>query len=156
MSTDFAQIARFQQSLLEDHLMNAKHNLHHAHVAEWAARFSNQKTSGLIVRQWCDQNHLSIHKYNYWKRLLNEEVVDQMLPDIVPLPVTSALVPPDHAPLQCAQPEPIVPARAIRANYENRTNRTNVKFCVDGVSLEVEPSINEDFLRVQIRAVHCA
>ena len=136
--------------------MNARQKLHHAQLTEWAARFSDQKASGLTVRQWCDQNHLSIHKYNYWKRLLKEEVVDQMLPDIVPLPVTSALAPPDSAPLQCAQPEPVVPDRAVRANCANRTNRANVKFCVDGVSLEVEPSINEDFLRILIRAVHYA
>ena len=136
--------------------MNAKQKLHQAHLAEWTVRFSDQRASGLTVRQWCDQNHVSIHKYNYWKHQLKEEVVDQMLPDIVPLPATNAFVPPDPAPLQCSQPEPVVPDRAIRANCANRTNRANVKFCVDGVSLEVEPSINEDFLRVLIRAVHYA
>ena len=91
MSNDFAQITRFQQSLREDHLMNAKQKLHQAHLAEWTARFSDQRASGLTVRQWCDQNHVSIHKYNYWKHQLKEEVVDQMLPDIVPLAVTTPL-----------------------------------------------------------------
>ena len=71
--------------------MNAKQKLHQAHLAEWTVRFSDQRASGLTVRQWCDQNHVSIHKYNYWKHQLKEEVVDQMLPDIVPLAVTTPL-----------------------------------------------------------------
>ena len=127
--------------------MNVKQKLHQAHLAEWAARFSDQKASGLTVRQWCDQNHVSIHKYNYWKHQLKEEVVDQMLPDIVPLAVTTPLSVTEPALPQNTQSDQAVPDRAIRAN---------VKLRVDGVSLEVEPSINEDFLRVLIRAVHYA
>ena len=95
-------------------------------------------------------------KYNYWKHQLKEEVVDQMLPDIVPLAVTTPLSVTEPALPQNTQSDQAVPDRAIRANCANRTNRANVKFCVDGVSLEVEPSINEDFLRVLIRAVHYA
>jgi hypothetical protein len=136
--------------------MNAKQKFHQAHLAEWTARFSDQRASGLTVRQWCDQNHVSIHKYNYWKHQLKEEVVDQMLPDIVPLPVPAPLSAPDHTIPQDSQSAQIVHDRPVRANCGNRTNRANVKFCVDGVSLEVEPSINEDFLRVLIRAVHYA
>ena len=127
--------------------MNAKQKLHQAHLAEWTARFSDQRASGLTVRQWCDQNHVSIHKYNYWKHQLKEEVVDQMLPDIVPLAVTTPLSVTEPALPQNTQSDQAVPDRAIRVN---------VRFCVDGVSLEVEPSINEDFLRVLIRAVHYA
>ena len=71
--------------------MNAKQKLHQIHLQEWTVRFAEQKASGLTVRQWCEQNHLSFHTYNYWKHLLKEEVVDQALPDIVPitLPVLS-------------------------------------------------------------------
>ena len=65
--------------------MNARQKLHHVHLQEWSIRFANQKVSGLTVRQWCEQNSLSFHTYNYWKHLLKEEVVDQPLPDIVPL-----------------------------------------------------------------------
>ncbi len=79
--------------------------LHQAHLTEWAARFSEQKASGLTVRQWCNQNHVSIHKYNYWKYLLKEEVVDQMLPDIVSLPVPAPLPAPDPVLPQNVQPD---------------------------------------------------
>lgn len=55
--------------------MNAKQKLHQVHLQEWAIRFADQKASGLTVRQWCEQNKLSFHTYNYWKHLLKEEVV---------------------------------------------------------------------------------
>ena len=67
--------------------MNAKQKLHQIHLQEWTVRFADQKASGLTVRQWCEQNNLSFHTYNYWKHLLKEEVVDQALSDIVPLSV---------------------------------------------------------------------
>ena len=70
--------------------MNAKQKLHQAHLQEWATRFADQKASGLTVKQWCEQNHFSIHTYNYWKHLLKEEVIDQLLPDIVPVTVPVA------------------------------------------------------------------
>lgn len=127
---------------MEVYLMTAKQKLHQAHLREWAARFSDQKSSGLTVRQWCEQNQVSIHKYNYWKHILKEEVVDQMLPDIVPVsfPVPSA---PNHA---------VRTNRAIRANSAN----SNVKLCIDGVSVEIDPAVPEDFLRTLVRAVHYA
>ena len=129
--------------------MNAKQKLHQACLTEWAARFADQKASGLTVRQWCDQHQLSIHKYNYWKHQLKEEVIDQLLPDIVPLSA------PDPA-----SPEPALsgitsPNHPIRTNRANRAN-SNVRLCVDGVALEVDSSIPEDFLRTLIRAVHYA
>lgn len=65
--------------------MNAKQKLHQIYLQEWTARFADQRVSGLTVRQWYKQNNLSFHTYNYWKPLLKEEVVDQALPDIVPL-----------------------------------------------------------------------
>ena len=65
--------------------MNARQKLHQIHLQEWTVRFADQKASGLTVRQWCEQNNLSFHTYNYWKHLLKEEVVDQTMPDIVPL-----------------------------------------------------------------------
>ena len=50
------------------------------------------------------------------------------------------------APLQYAQPEPIVPDRTIRANRAIRTNRSYIMLCVNVVSLK--PSINEVFLLI--------
>lgn len=65
--------------------MNTRQKLYQAQLQEWAIRFADQKVSRLTVRQWCKQNNLSFHTYNYWKHLLKEEALDQTLTDIVPL-----------------------------------------------------------------------
>ena len=65
--------------------MNARTKIHQLHLNEWITRFSEQKASGLTVKQWCEQKHLSIHAYNYWKHLVKEDLSRQVLPDIVPL-----------------------------------------------------------------------
>lgn len=145
--------------------MNAKQKLHQAHLIEWAARFSDQKASGLTVYQWCEQNKVSVHKYHYWKHLLKEEVVDQMLPDIVPLSVPSTYPPSD--PPASLEPQPDRTSCTTRASYTTPTNNTtcanrancttpNIRFCLDGVSIELDPSVPEEFLRTLVRAVHYA
>ena len=101
--------------------MNAKQKLHQIHLQEWTVRFADQKASGLTVRQWCEQNNLSFHTYNYWKHLLKEEVVDQALPDIVPLSLP-ALSNSDSS-LETTVPE----IRSIRANRAIRSNGSNIK-----------------------------
>ena len=110
--------------------MNAKQKLHQVHLQEWAIRFADQKASGLTVRQWCEQNKLSFHTYNYWKHLLKEEVVDQSLPDIVPLslPVLSG------SDSSSGTTAPAFPS--IRAIRSIRSNNSNVKMLINGVSIE--------------------
>lgn len=56
--------------------MNNKQKLHQLHLNEWAARFADQKSSGLTVRQWCEQNNYTIHTYNYWKHRLKDELAN--------------------------------------------------------------------------------
>ena len=99
--------------------MNARQKLHQVHLQEWTVRFADQKASGLTVRQWCEQNNLSFHTYNYWKHLLKEEVVDQVLPDIVPLslPVLS-----DSG----SSLETTAPAYSFHS-CDDRSNNSNVK-----------------------------
>ena len=73
--------------------MNSHQKLHQVRLNEWASLFADQKASGLTVRDWCAQNNLSIHKYNYWKHQLKESITDQFLPDIAPLslPITNSV-----------------------------------------------------------------
>ena len=101
--------------------MNAKQKLHQIHLQEWTVRFAEQKASGLTVRQWCEQNHLSFHTYNYWKHLLKEEVVDQALPDIVP--ITLPVLSDSDTSLETSKTE----VRSIRANRAIRSNGTNFR-----------------------------
>ena len=124
--------------------MNAKQKLHQVHLQGWAIRFADQKASGLTVRQWCEQNSLSFHTYNYWKHLLKEEVVDQSLLDIVPLslPVLSG------SDSSSGTTAPAFPS--IRAN---RSNNSNVKMLINGVSIEIDTWVSEEFLGKLIKAV---
>ena len=124
--------------------MNARQKLHQIHLQEWTVRFADQKASGLTVRQWCEQNNLSFHTYNYWKHLLKEEVVEQVLPDIVPLTVP-ALSDSDSS-LETAAPE-------IRANRSIRSNNSNVQMQINSISIEIDSSVSEEFLCKFIRAV---
>lgn len=127
--------------------MNAKQKLHQIHLQEWTIRFANQKANSLTVRQWCEQNNLSFHTYNYWKPLLKEEVINQPLPDLVPLslPVLSD----SDSSLETAAPE----VRSIRANRAIRSNGSNIKLRIHGVSIEIDASVSEQFLTKLIRAV---
>ena len=127
--------------------MNAKQKLHQVHLQGWAIRFADQKASGLTVRQWCEQNSLSFHTYNYWKHLLKEEVVEQALPDIVPLslPVLSDSV----SSLETTVPD----IRSIRASRSIRSNNSNVQMQINSISIEIDSSVSEEFLCKLIRAV---
>lgn len=127
--------------------MNAEQKLHQVHLQEWAIRFADQKASGLTVRQWCEQNKLSFHTYNYWKHLLKEEVVDQSLPNIVPLslPVLSG------SDSSSGTTAPAFPS--IRAIRSIRSNNSNVKMLINGVSIEIDTAISEEFLGKLIKAV---
>ena len=135
--------------------MNAKQKLHPAHLTEWAARISEQKASGLTIRQWCEQNNISIYKYNYWKHQLKEQVVDQMLPEIVQLSIPAPLSYQDTSISESPDPHSSIADRTNRANRATYTD-SNVRLCIDGVTLELEASVSEDFLRTLVRAVHYA
>ena len=127
--------------------MNARQKLHQIHLQEWTVRFAEQKASGLTVRQWCKQNNLSFHTYNYWKHLLKEEVVEQALPDIVPLslPVLSDSV--------SSLETTVSDIRSIRADRSIRSNNSNVQMQINSISIEIDSSVSEEFLCKFIRAV---
>ena len=79
--------------------MNAKQKLHQANLAKQTALFHKQASSELTVKNWYDQNNISIPKNNYWKRMVKEIYVNSVLPDIVPISPLSLpslpSVPPD-------------------------------------------------------------
>ena len=121
--------------------MNARQKLHQIHLQEWTVRFAYQKASGLTVRQWCEQNNHSFHTYNYWKHLLKEEVVDQTMPDIVPLSLS--VLSDSESLLETTTPN----IRSIRSN------NSNVQMQINGISIEIDSSVSEEFLCKLIRAV---
>ena len=38
----------------------------------WQQRISEQKSSGLSVSVWCEQNQLTTHTYKYWLKRIND------------------------------------------------------------------------------------
>lgn len=130
--------------------MNTRQKLHQLHLNEWISRFTNQKSSGLTVKQWCEQNNYSIHTYNYWKHILKEELTNQVLPDLVPLMVPDTTLLPDTvSPLTSTQTSSLT-NRAIRATPITATLSFN------DITIQVDSSISEDFLRTIIKAVRHA
>ena len=128
--------------------MNSKQKLHQLHLAEWAERFADQNKSGLTVKQWCEENNYSIHTYNYWKHLLKEKAVAQVLPDIVPIPVSG----------QQTENLTILSNElpSLNTNCTIRANRAIATLKMGDISLEIDSSIPEDFLLMLIKAVRHA
>lgn len=123
--------------------MNTRQKLHQLRMNEWATRFSDQKASGLTVKEWCGQNDLSIHTYNYWKHALKEELASQVLPDIVPIMI----------------PESSASLTPIESNDSILTNcaiRSTAKLTYNNLSIEFDSDISEVFLTAIIKAVRHA
>lgn len=129
--------------------MNAKEKVRQIRLQEWTARFADQKNSGLSVRQWCDQNQISYHAYNYWKHQLKETVVDQLLPDIVPLSL------PESGCAEHAIPQTLT-HNSNRTIRTNRANAAPIKIKFNGVDIETDASIPESMLISLIKAVRHA
>lgn len=131
--------------------MNTRQKLHQLHLNEWTSRFADQSSSGLTIKQWCVQNNYSIHTYNYWKHILKEELVNQVLPDIVPLVVPEAIaLPKSTMPVTPKPSDPPLTNRTIRSNL------TTATLTIDGIAIQIDSDISEDFLRTIIKAVHYA
>ena len=120
--------------------MNTKQKLHQIHLNEWAARFSEQKSRGLTVKQWCEQNNFSIHTYNYWKHILKEELASQILPDIIPITILDSQT-------------QIVPTTSAESYLANRPIRATAKLTINDISVEFDSDIPEDFLRTILKVV---
>lgn len=110
--------------------------------------WQEQKAGGLTVRQWCEVNHFSFHTYNYWKHLFKEEVVNQVLPDIVPIAVPT--VPDSNSSLE------ISGFSSIRSNCTIRANQSFMKLNINGISIEIDDSVSVEFLSKLFKAVHYA
>ncbi len=133
--------------------MSTNSMLHQAKLNEWASRFIEQKASGLSVSEWCRQNNQSRYKFFYWKRLLKEEAALQVLPDIVPLSVPS--VSPQ------LQPDSTFPTTselgsATCASCATFAPNSCARIFINGISIEIDSTASESFIRSLIKAVRHA
>ena len=125
--------------------MSTRSILHQAMLHEWTARFADQKESGHSVTDWCQQHNFSRYQFFYWKRQLKDEVVSQSLPDIVPLTMPST-------------PVGSSPQVALESCASSTTFQPNpcAKIYMNGISIEIDSSATEAFIRSLIKAVRHA
>jgi len=38
----------------------------------WSNRFQEQKSSGLTIREWCEQQQITMPNYYYWKKRIHQ------------------------------------------------------------------------------------
>ena len=130
--------------------MSTRSMLHQAKLNEWAKRLSDQKESGLPVMEWCKLNNISKYQYFYWRRQLKEEALEQVLPEIVPLAMPSA-----------PSPSQIIPttsevARESCASCASFAPNSSARILINGISIEIDSSAPETFIRSLIKAVRHA
>ncbi len=126
--------------------MNAKQKLHQAKMTKWAALIRQQMESGLPIREWCIQNNQSFHAYNYWKHLLKENMIDSVVPDIVPITPSTGIIP--------SQPSSIV-ATPSHNSYSQMVS-TPVSISLGDVHIEIGSNATDEVISNIIKAVRHA
>ncbi len=127
--------------------MSTKSLLHQAKLNEWASRFADQKASGLSVTEWCRLNHFNRDQFFYWKRLLKDEAVTQMLPEIVPLAMPAS----PSVPLPDPTPNPTT--RPTCTSCATFTPNPTARVFINGITIEIDSNASETFIKNLIKAV---
>ena len=118
--------------------MSSKSLIHQARLQEWA------------IPEWCRQNNLSIHKFYYWKHLLKQEAINQVLPEIVPVSLPGIL--PETL------PTPYFPTSIKSSNTTCTTRASNSCAIIQNgdITIELNSLASEDFITNLIKAVRNA
>ena len=65
--------------------MDVRAMKHAAKVAEWSEKVQACRSSGLTVKEWCEQNHVCAKTYYTWERVYLAEVSKQLaIPERLP------------------------------------------------------------------------
>ena len=132
--------------------MSTKSTIHQARLNEWVIRLSDQKASGLSVADWCERNNFSVYQYFYWKRQLKTQAVKQMLPDIVPI----SLEPIPYEPLSHESTNLAPMTQVQNTTLASCTTCSCARVLINGISIELDSSASEEFIRTLIKAVRYA
>ncbi len=135
--------------------MSPKTILHQTTLEKWAARFTDQKASGLTVDDWCAQNGVSRDSYFYWKRKLKNELITQVIPEIVPLALPETPVSELNV-LPSAPCRGNLPSGATCTTYASNTTNSSAKIHIGDVTIELATSAPESFIVSIIKAVRYA
>ena len=122
--------------------MNAKQKHHQAILSDWSEIFKAPASSGLTAKEWYCQNSVSVHAYNYWNHQLKENVVDALLPDIVP--VNTALF----------DPYPL--SDESRNSHNSRDQSAVLTISYNDIHIRIGASISDEQILRVIQAVRYA
>ena len=133
--------------------MSTKSLLHQARLNEWLKHFADHKASGLSVTDWCLQNNISKYKFFCWKRLLKDEAVTQMLPEIVPLTMPASVPAVPSEPAQLSTTDTTSATRATRVSCTTFTPNSYARVYINGMTIELDSTAPEHFMCSLIKAV---
>ena len=136
--------------------MSTKSIVNRAKLEAWAARFSEQKASGLTVADWCQQNSISRHSYFYWKRRLKDEAVSQALPEIVPLAVPPVPVSVSNSQVLTPVHDQSCKSCTSCASCTTYAADSCVRIHMHDITVELGPSAPEELICSIIKAVRHA
>ena len=122
--------------------MSTNSLIHQAKLAEWAPHIADQKASGLTVTAWCEQNNISRDKFFYWKRLLKDEAVSQMLPDIVPITLPSV-----------STETPTLNSDGTSCTTCTTAPTSAARVLINGITIELNSNASESLISHLIKAV---
>jgi hypothetical protein len=125
--------------------MSSKSIIDQAKLASWASMFSDQKTSGLSVAEWCLQNNISKNRFFYWKRKLKDEVITSNLPDIVPLSMTPSKSPSNELSNLQTTRESCTSCATFQTSC--------ARVYINGVTVEFDASASDGLIRSVLKAV---
>lgn len=132
--------------------MNSTQKLHQANLAKWSALFKEQADSGSTVKDWCDQNSISIHAFYYWKRVAKEAYMSSIMPEIVPITM-------DISPVSSEAP--------VKSTTDDLYNSDNlheltpvypkrISVSVGDIHIEIGTDASDDMISKVIKAVRYA
>ena len=127
--------------------MKATQQIHQTKLSQWTTHFREQADSGLTVREWCQQNSLSIHAFYYWKRLAKEQYVNSLMPEIVPLKIT------DPQPLSV--PEDLTNSDKLH-NSSSQKQSNEVTVSVGDIRISIGSLASDEMISGIIKAVRHA
>ena len=123
--------------------MSTKSLLHKARLNEWLKHFADHKASGLSVTDWCLQNYISKYKFFYWKRLLKDEAVTQILSEIIPLTMPASVPAVPSEPAQLSTTDTTSATRATRASCTTFAPNSCARFYINGMTIELDSTAPE-------------
>ena len=130
--------------------MNSKQAIRQASLAKWTALFKEQKASGLLVRDWCSQNNVSINAYYYWKRIAKDEYIKSLVPNIPQIPASS-----DEPSDQLVNPDASQSHELYNlSNFQNATDPISVS--IGDIRIEIGASAPDSMITRIIGAIRHA